>query len=151
MKQYQGELTLEAPMANVRRLILDPAQVVQCIPDALESRIDGMGRVTAKIKVGIGPLRTIMEVTGVIEDHGADQARLTVTGGGMGSRVEMVNHMTLSTGERTNTTTLRWSSTVFVKGPIASLGGRLLDAHVQKTTQAVFARMQELAQTGAVG
>jgi len=151
MKQYQGELILEAPMANVHRLILDPERVAQCIPDVLESRVEDSRRITAKIKVGIGPLRAIMEVTGVIEDGGVDQARLTITGGGMGSRVDMVNHMTLSPGERTNTTVLRWSSAVSVNGPIASLGGRLLDAHVQKTTQAVFARMQELAQTEAVG
>lgn len=63
-----------------------------------------------------------------------------VKGGGMGSGVDMKAEATLNDVD--GGTLLKWRCDASISGPIASLGGRLIDNEARKIIEKVFANLE---------
>jgi hypothetical protein len=67
---------------------------------------------------------------------------MSVKGGGMGSGINMSAKLFLEDLEDQQGTLLKWTCDVVVSGPIATIGGRLIDGQARKITQQVFENIQ---------
>ncbi|EZP77523.1 carbon monoxide dehydrogenase subunit G [Parageobacillus genomosp. 1] len=142
MLKYGGEYTIKLPREEVWNFITDPHKVVPCIPDLIESNIEGDNRFQAIVKVGLGPIRGKFKLDCELSpiEPGTAMA-MPIKGGGMGSGVEMNANVKLS--DTDNGTLLKWECEATISGPIASLGGRLIDNQAKKIIQQVFENLEK--------
>jgi uncharacterized protein len=137
MRTYQGEFTIDQPRAKVWKFVVDPNKMGTCIPDLIELNVESENRFRTLVKVGVGPIRGKFDLTSeltVVEP--GSKASLSIRGGGMGSGVDMKAEMELSDTE--GGTLLQWKCDAVISGPIASIGGRLIDGEARKITEKVF-------------
>jgi carbon monoxide dehydrogenase subunit G len=141
MRTYQGEFTIEKPRRQVWAFVTDPHRMGPCIPDLIELNVESENRFRTLVKVGIGPVRGKFDLTSelTVEEPGRT-ASLSIRGGGMGSGVDMKAAMELS--DTSGGTILKWRCDTVISGPIASLGGRLIDGEARKITEKVFANLK---------
>jgi uncharacterized protein len=141
MLKYGGEYTIKLPREEVWAFITDSQKVVPCIPDLVEHTIEDDKRFQAIVKVGVGPVRGKFKLNCELTpiEPGVVMA-LPIKGGGMGSGVEMNAKVTLS--DTDDGTRLQWECEGAISGPIASLGGRLIDNQAKKIIQRVFENLE---------
>lgn len=141
MLKYGGEYTIDMPRQEVWEFITDPHKVGPCIPDLLEFDVQGDNRFRAIVRVGVGPVRGKFELNCELKTVEPEVVMaLPIRGGGMGSGVEMNAEVKLSDVDKG--TLLQWECEGNVSGPIASLGGRLIDNQAKKIIQKVFANLE---------
>jgi carbon monoxide dehydrogenase subunit G len=131
--------------------VTDPNQVGKCLPDLQELTVRDAYHFTAYVKIGIGPIRGRfkMEVElGAMTETG--ELALNLKGSGMGSGLAMKSTMQLD-GVGDDRTELRWSADASVSGPLAGLGGRLIEGQATKTTQSLFANIRQALEATPVG
>lgn len=141
MRTYQGDFTIQTQRPDVWAFVTNPNQMGPCIPDLLTLDVHSDTEFRTLVRVGVGPIRGKFDLTcslRVVED--GRQAALTIKGGGMGSGVDMEAEMTLDDAEIG--TKLSWRCDAKVSGPIASIGGRLIDNEARKITEKVFANLR---------
>jgi carbon monoxide dehydrogenase subunit G len=67
---------------------------------------------------------------------------MKISGGGVGSAVDLTSGADLvDAGD--GTTLLKWSGQVEARGPIAAVGGRVLDAQAQKLIAQAFSNVRQ--------
>lgn len=139
MKNYSGDFTIPVSREMVWNFLMDPYKVGPCLPDLLNMDVSDNLNFRAKVRVGLGPIRGAFDLANsiTIEEPGKS-ASLSVKGGGMGSGVDMSAKMFLEDLEDQQGTLLKWSCDVVVSGPIATIGGRLIDGQARKITEQVF-------------
>ncbi len=137
MRTYQGEFTIDQPREKVWNFVTDPNKMGTCIPDLIELNVESENKFRTLVKVGVGPIRGKFDMTSeltVVQE--GSTATLSIRGGGMGSMVDMKAEMELSDAD--GGTLLKWRCDAQISGPIASLGGRLIDNEARKITEKVF-------------
>jgi carbon monoxide dehydrogenase subunit G len=146
MRAYEGEVRLEAPMEEVWRLVTQAERVAPCLPDLVEYQVEDPAHFRAKVRVGAGPVRGVFDlsVTVTPQEEGR-QASLAVQGSGMGSGLELRSQLTL-TPEGPSATRLTWRAEAGLRGPLAALGQRVVDAQARRITTQLFENLQ--AQVG---
>ncbi|WP_126426906.1 CoxG family protein [Brevibacillus marinus] len=139
MKNYSGDFTIPVSREMVWDFLMDPHKVGPCLPDLLSMDVTDKQNFRAKVRVGLGPVRGAFDLatTITIEEPGRS-ASMSVKGGGMGSGVDMSAKMFLEDLEDQEGTLLKWTCDVVVSGPIATIGGRLIDGQARKITEQVF-------------
>lgn len=138
MRTYSGEYHIPASQETVWQFLTDPHKVGPCLPDLLELEVIDEHNFKAVVRVGVGPIRGKFTLNNslTIEEPGTS-AKMQVKGGGMGSGINLSAEMNLSKHDEGGVL-LRWSSDVVVNGPIATVGGRLIDGQAKKITEQVF-------------
>lgn len=136
--KYEGELTIDAAYQDVWDFITTPERVGRCLPDLQELAVQDRHRFEATVRVGVGPVRGPfrLQVELAEEEPGA-AASLRIRGAGMGSGLELASAVRLAPhGERA--TVVRWTAEGSVFGPLATVGGRILDSQARKTIEQLF-------------
>jgi|GEM_PF-479175 len=127
--------------------VTDPNRVGRCMPDLDELQVSDSRHFVAVVKVGVGPVRGRLKIEAEMK---TDDARLgdldlTAKGSGMGSGMVLTSHMHIEpTGG--GGAELQWSAETSVSGPLASVGGRLLEGQAKKKTQAMFDAIRQALQ-----
>ncbi|UYZ11645.1 carbon monoxide dehydrogenase subunit G [Brevibacillus sp. WF146] len=139
MKTYSGDFTIPVSRDMVWNFLMDPHKVGPCLPDLLSMDVSDNHHFRAKVRVGVGPIRGAFDLANsiTVEEEGKS-ASMSVKGGGMGSGVDMNANMRLEDLEEEQGTLLKWTCDVVVSGPIATIGGRLIDGQARKITEQVF-------------
>ncbi|SFI71555.1 SRPBCC family protein [Thermoflavimicrobium dichotomicum] len=138
MRTYQGDFVIDLPRSSVWAFITDPERVGPCIPDLLKLDVESETRFHAVVRVGVGPVRGKFKLsTELTVTEPEVSAELSIRGGGMGSGVDMKAKLTLSDTENGGTK-LDWRCDAAISGPVASLGGRLIDNEAKKITEKMF-------------
>lgn len=148
MRTYQGDFTIATSSDDVWAFVIDPNKMGHCIPDLLALDVQSETQFRTLVRVGVGPVRgkfDLVSELSVVED--GEEAALVIKGGGMGSGVDMQAGVKVSNAEQG--TQLSWTCDVRVSGPIASIGGRLIDNEARKITEKVFANMREALESQA--
>lgn len=137
--RFQGDVTIAAPRDRAWDFLADPRQVTQCAPDLQSLTIQDEDRFTVVVRAGVGPVKgTFTFAVRWLERQAPDRARVQARGKVPGSAVAMDTLMGL-TVEGDSQTLLHWEADVKVQGLIASVGARLIQGAVDKTTQQLFA------------
>ncbi len=145
--QMSGTERIAATRDAVWHFVTDPAQVGRCLPDLQELQVVDGQHLTALVKIGVGPIKGRFKME-VALDPGADALDLRLKGSGMGSGLQMSSQLRL-TAAGAGATELQWQAEAAVSGPLASVGGRLLDAQAKKTTLQLFENIRQNLEAAA--
>ena len=141
--QYTGEEKILAGPDTVWTFVTDPEKVGHCLPDVLDVTVQDQTHFEAVVKVGVGPVRGRFKVK--VELLPAPSKRrldMKMSGGGFGSTVDLTSGADLvDPGD--GTTLLKWSGQAEARGPIAAVGGRVLDAQAQKLIAQAFGNVRQ--------
>jgi len=143
LRTYQGDFVIDLPRSTVWAFVTDPHKVGPCIPDLLQLDVESETRFRAVVRVGVGPVRGKFNLNNEMTVTEPEvSAEISINGGGMGSRVDMKAYMSLTDTENGGTK-LNWRCDAAISGPIASLGGRLIDNEAKKITEKMFTNLRE--------
>ena len=141
--QYSGEERIAASPDAVWAFVTNPEKVGHCFPDVVDVIVRDPTHFDAVVKVGVGPVRG--RFTLKVELLPASSQRridMKISGGGLGSTVDLTSGADLvDTGG--GTLLLKWSGQAEARGPVAAVGGRVLDAQAQKLISQAFANVRQ--------
>jgi uncharacterized protein len=141
--QYTGEEKVPAGLDTVWTFVTDPDRVGRCFPEVVDVTVQDVTHFEAVVKVGVGPVRGRFKIK--VELLPADSKRridMKISGGGFGSTVDLIADADLvDAGD--GTTLLKWSGHAEARGPIAAVGGRVLDAQAQKLIAQAFGNVRQ--------
>jgi len=148
--QYQGHEEIPAGKDRVWAFITDPASIVSCMPDVIGSTIVDGRTFDAVVQVAVGPVRGKFTFHVTLEP-GADGAHvgMKISGGGFGSVVDLLAGAdVVARGDAA--TTLDWNGKATMRGPVATVGGRVLDAQANRVITTTFANVKTRLTAAAV-
>jgi uncharacterized protein len=141
--QYSGEEQIAAGLDKVWRFVTDPEKVAHCFPEVDAVTVQDQTHFDAVVKVGVGPVRGKFKLkVELLPDAEKRRLDLKISGGGFGSAVDMTAGADI-VASGTDATTLKWNGQAVARGPIAAVGGRVLDAQAQKLIGQAFATVRE--------
>ena len=141
--QYSGEEKIPVGLDVVWTFVTDPEKVARCFPEVVDVTVQDSTHFEAVVKVGVGLVRGNFKLK--VELLPAPSKRridMKISGGGFGSAVDLTAGADLvDAGE--GTTLLKWSGQAEARGPIAAVGGRVLDAQAQKLIAQAFTNVRQ--------
>ena len=147
--QYSGEEIIKADTATVWKAITDPAWVGRCLPDVVDVTVHDPTHFDAVTQVALGPVRGRFKFRFELRPGAAgDRMDMKISGGGFGSAIDLTAGADIRDAGP-GTTTLNWTGQAVARGPVAAVGGRVLDAQAQKLISQTFANVRERLSTPA--
>jgi hypothetical protein len=141
--QYTGEEVIAADKATVWKAITDPAWVGRCLPDVVDVTVHDPTHFDAITRVAVGPVRGKFKFKfELLPGASGDRLDMKISGGGFGSAIDLTAGADISE-VRAGTTKLNWRGQAVARGPVAAVGGRVLDAQAQKLISQTFANVRE--------
>jgi carbon monoxide dehydrogenase subunit G len=145
--QHTGQERIAAPTDTVWAFVTDPHQIGKCLPDVEEVTVIDPTHFDAVVRVGVGPVRGRFKMKfAMAPDEAGRRMTMNVSGGGFGSAVDMTASAEIVPAGDT-TTLLNWGGEAVMRGPVAAVGGRVLDAQAQKLIAQTFANVREKLST----
>jgi uncharacterized protein len=141
--QYSGEEKIPADLDTVWAFVTDPAKVGRCFPEVVDVTVQDPTHFEAVVKVGVGPVRGTLKIkVELIPAASKRRIDMKMSGGGFGSTVDQTAGADLvDAGD--GTTLLQWSGQAEARGPIAAVGGRVLDAQAKKLIAEAFGNVRQ--------
>ena len=141
--QYSGEEKIPASVETVWAFVTDPGKVGHCFPDVTEVTVRDPTHLEAVVNVGVGPVRGKFKVkVELLPDPSRHHLDMKMSGGGFGSAIDLTSGADVVDGGD-GTTLLKWSGQAVPRGPIAAVGGRVLDAEAKKLIAKAFGNVRQ--------
>lgn len=139
--QFNGQEVIARPKDDVWRFINDPKNIAECLPDVIDYRARDEHSFDATVQVAVGPVRGKFKFAIELQPQpGGDRMNLKIGGGGFGSVVDLLAEADVK-GEGASTT-LDWRGTATMRGPVATIGGRVLDAQARHVISTTFSNIK---------
>jgi len=146
--QWSGQERITADKATVWSFINDPAKVASCLPDVQATNVVDAHNFEATVGVALGPVRGKLKFKVALQPAAdGNHLDMKINGGGLGSVVDLVAGADLSAGGD-SVTVLDWKGTASLRGPIATVGGRVVDAQARKVIETSFENVPKRLSTG---
>jgi len=141
--QYSGEERIRASREVVWAFVTDPEKIGQSMPEVIDVTVRDPTHVDAVVQVAVGPVRGRFKLKVELQpDQSRRRIDLKVSGGGFGSAVDMTAGAdVVDAGD--GTTILKWGGQAVARGPVAAVGGRVLDAQAQKLIAQAFGNVRQ--------
>jgi carbon monoxide dehydrogenase subunit G len=141
--QYTGEEKIPVALGPVWTFVIDPEKVGGCFPELVGVTVQDSTHFEAVVKVGVGPVRGKFKLkVELLPAASKRRLDMKMSGGGFGSTVDLTAGADLvDAGD--GTTLLKWSGQAEARGPIAAVGGRVLDAQAKKLITEAFANVRQ--------
>ena len=141
--QYTGEEKIPAGLDTVWAFVTDPEKVGRCFPDVVDVTVQDATHFESIVKVGVGPVRGKFKMkVELVPGESKRRIDMKISGGGFGSTVDLTSGADLVDGGN-GTTLLKWSGQAEARGPIAAVGGRVLDAQAEKLIAQAFGNVRQ--------
>lgn len=139
--QWSGRELIPAPREQVWRFINDPKNIATCLPDVSEYTVIDTHAFDATVQVAVGPVRGKFKFKIELDPQPGDtHMNLKISGGGFGSVADLIAGADVTDdGEGT---ALDWQGSATMRGPLATVGGRVLDAQAQRVISTTFANVK---------
>lgn len=139
----EGATTVAVSPEELWRIVMDEARLAAAIPGAEtlhRDDADGQRVYAADVGIGVGRLKGTYRVTAAFAEETAPDA-LVLLGGAQGpfgnsSGEGWVDFVAVPEG-----TQVRYTYALLIKGPVAAVGGKLLDAAANTLINKFFARL----------
>jgi carbon monoxide dehydrogenase subunit G len=140
--QYSGEEKIPARLDAVWGFVTSPEKVGRCFPEVVDVTVQDPTHFESVVSVGVGPVRGKFKLrVELLPDPSNHRINMQITGGGFGSAVDLTAGADIvDVGD--GTTLLSWSGRAEARGPIAAVGGRVLDAQAQKLITQAFGNVR---------
>jgi carbon monoxide dehydrogenase subunit G len=141
--ESSGEERIPASLDAVWAFVTDPEKVGHSLPDVVDVTVQDAAHLEAVVKVGVGPVRGKFKMkVELLPDALKRRIDMKMSGGGFGSTVDLTAAADLvDTGD--GATLMKWSGKAEARGPIAAVGGRVLDAQAQKLIAQAFGNIRQ--------
>lgn len=138
-----GEEKIPVGLDTVWAFVTDPAKVGHCFPDVIDVTVQDDTHFEAVVKVGVGPVRGKFKLkVELLPAASKRRIDMKMSGGGFGSAVDLTSGADLvDAGD--GTTLLKWSGQAEARGPIAAVGGRVLESQAQKLIAQAFGNVRQ--------
>ena len=141
--QYTGQERITADADTVWAFVNDPEKVGRCLPDVIDVTVHDPTHLDAVVKVGVGPVRGKFTFKFELQpDAPARRMNMKISGGGFGSAMDLAAGADIVAVDASSTL-LNWSGEAVMRGPVAAIGGRVLDAQAQKLIEQTFANVRD--------
>jgi carbon monoxide dehydrogenase subunit G len=141
--QQSGEEKIPANVETVWAFVTDPDKVGHSLPDVVDITVHDATHFDAVVRVGVGPVRGNFKLKmELLPDEARRHVGMKSAGGGFGSAVDLVAGADV-VDHGDGTTLLKWTGEAEARGPMAALGGRVLEAQAQKLIGRTFASIRE--------
>jgi uncharacterized protein len=141
--QYSGEEQIPASVETVWAFVTNPEKVGHCFPDVVEVTVQDPAHLIAVVKVGVGPVRGKFKVkVELVPDPSRHHIDMKMSGGGFGSAVDLTAGADLVDAGG-GATLLKWNGQAEARGPIAAVGGRVLDSEAKKLIVKAFGNIRQ--------
>jgi carbon monoxide dehydrogenase subunit G len=138
---YSGQETIPLSKDKVWSFISDPKNIASCLPDVIDTTYTGDKSFTSTVGIAVGPVRGKFKFNIALDPRpDGNSMGLTISGGGFGSVVDLTAEADI-TGAG-DSTTLDWRGNAEMRGPIATVGGRVLDAQANKVISTTFSNIK---------
>ena len=135
---WSGQERIPVSKDTVWAFINDPAKIASCLPEVRETTVIDAHSFNATVGVALGPVRGTFKFKISLEPSaGGNHLDLKINGGGLGSVVDLVAGADL-TAESDSMTILDWKGTASLRGPVATVGGRVVDAQARRVIGTTF-------------
>jgi carbon monoxide dehydrogenase subunit G len=139
--EYSGQERITAGRDAVWAFVTNPDQVGRCLPDVMSVTVRDTTHFDAVVRVGLGPVRGNLNFTFELQpDVAARRMNIKITGAGLGSALDLVAGADIRDGGE-GATLLDWKGEAVMRGPVAAVGGRVLDAQARKLIAQTFANV----------
>jgi carbon monoxide dehydrogenase subunit G len=141
--QYTGEEKIPASVETVWAFITTPERVGRSFPDVVDVTVQDATHLEAVVQVGVGPVRGKFKLkVEILPDPAKHHIDMKISGGGFGSAVDLTAGADLvDAGD--GITLLTWSGQAVPRGPIAAVGGRVLDSEARKLIAKAFGNIRQ--------
>jgi uncharacterized protein len=147
--QYQGQETIGLPLDDVWSFVVEPKTIAGCMPDVQSVTVHDATHMDVVVRVGVGPVRGNFKLKMELQpDRAKNQMGMKVSGGGMGSAVDVLATARFK-DDGGRSTTLDWTGEAVMRGPVATVGGRVIDAQAQRVISQTFANVKSALGGGA--
>jgi carbon monoxide dehydrogenase subunit G len=139
---WNGQEIVAASVAEVWSFISDPGKIAACMPDLLVADVHDANNFDATVQVSVGPVRGKFKFKVQLDPQpGTNHMNMKISGGGLGSVVDLLAGADIKdNGDKT--TTLDWQGTATMRGPVATVGGRVIDAQAKRVITTTFANVK---------
>jgi len=142
--QYEGREDIPADPAAVWAFVNDPEKVGHCLPEVIQVTVRDPTHFDAIVGVGLGPVRGKFTFKFELQpDETARRMNMKIAGGGFGSAVDLTAGAEILPAPDAGKTILNWNGAAVMRGPVAAVGGRVLDAQAQKLIAQTFGNVRE--------
>ena len=149
--EYNGQETIAAGLPAVWAFVNDPDKVGHCLPEVIDVNVADPTHFDATVKVALGPVSGKFKFKFELQpDAAAHRMNMKITGGGFGSAMDLTAGADL-VAQDASTTSLKWQGEAVMRGPVAAVGGRVLDAQAKKLITQTFANVREKLSVPAHG
>lgn len=140
--QFNGQEIVPRPKEDVWRFINEPKNIAQSLPDVIDYTIKDAHSFDATVQVAVGPVRGKFKFAIQLQPQpDGEHMHLKIAGGGFGSVVDLLAEADVrGVG---SSTVLDWRGTATMRGPVATIGGRVLDAQARHVIETTFANIKE--------
>jgi carbon monoxide dehydrogenase subunit G len=136
--EYSGREEIPTGLDAVWAFVTDPTRVASCVPDMVESTVVDAHAADAVVQVAVGPVRGKLKLRITLDpDAAAHRMNMKISGGGFGSVVDVTAGADITAVSATSTA-LDWKATVTMRGPVATVGGRVIDAQAKRVITQTF-------------
>jgi len=141
--QYTGEEKIAAGLDTVWAFVTNPEKVGHSFPQVVDVTVHDPTHFDAIVKVGVGPVRGNFKMkVELLPDPSSKRLDMKISGGGFGSAIDMTADANISDAGG-GATLLKWSGQAEARGPIAAIGGRVLDAQAHKLIAEAFGNVRQ--------
>jgi uncharacterized protein len=139
--QYNGQEKIKADYDTVWKFINDPNKVSQCLPETEKVEIKDDKSFDALVKVGVGPVKGKFKFAVTLVPKPEEKKMMVkLRGGGLGTVIDLEAGADIKELED-KSTILDWNGQAEVRGPAATVGGRVLDNKAKELISHVFAEI----------
>lgn len=139
--QFNGQELIPKPKDEVWRFITDPKNIASCLPDVLDYDVHDERTFDATVQVAVGPVRGKFKFKIALDPQpGGEHMNMKISGGGFGSVVDLMAGADVKGDDAA--TTLDWQGTASMRGPVATVGGRVLDAQARRVIATTFSNIK---------
>jgi len=148
--RLEGEREFSASRALVWEVLNDPARLARAMPgvESFNVQDDRHWRANVRIPLGLGGLRMSVDFEKT-EERPPELATLHANGNGVGAVMNMDTAFHLY--ENGDGTRMHWEADVNILGPIASMGGRVLQPVVNQQVASVLEALEQQIAEEAAG
>jgi carbon monoxide dehydrogenase subunit G len=141
--EYHGEEHIAANESAVWAFVTDPDRIGRSMPEVLEVAVHDPTHLDAVVRVAVGPVRGKFKLkVELVPDSARRRIDMKISGGGFGSAIDMTAGADV-VGAGDGTTLLKWAGSAVARGPVAAVGGRVLDAQAKKLIEQAFANIRQ--------
>ena len=139
--EYSGREQIPAALETVWAFIDNPANIASCMPDVLDTTIVDARTFDVVVQVAVGPVRGKFKFHVVLDPQpGGERMNMKISGGGFGSVVDLDAGADIARDG--GGTVLDWKGRATMRGPVATVGGRVIDAQAKRVISTTFANVK---------